>query len=128
MNAKIESIVNELLKNTHDDYFREVLTFDINNPRQADPVAHTCDADTIAVCQMIANDGFDITGFGLTQTPSPKVYCFSNRTTRQQFDVACVLPRDNPQWSFTYVNNYVGEKHNYFLADSIQEAVEKYAE
>ena len=126
-NERFEVVVNELIKNTEED-FRQVLEFDVNHPQKAECGAHTCDADTITVCQMIANDGFDITGFRLAQTPAPKTYCFHNPTTHQQFDVACQLPPENPQWSFAYVNNYVDEKHNYFLADTIQEAIEKYAE
>lgn len=122
-----ETVVKELLKNTKDRHFRYVLEFDVNHPRKAERGAHTCDSDTITVCQMIANDGFDITGFELSQTPAPKVYCFYNPTTRQQFDVALQLPKENPQWSFAYVNNYVDAKRNYFPADTIQEAIEKWA-
>lgn len=126
-NKRFEIVVKELLKNTDED-FCQVLEFDVNHPRKTNYGAHACDADTITVCQMIANDDFDITGFGLTQTPAPKVYCFHNPTTGQQFDVACILPRENPRWSFAYVNNYVDEKHNYFLTDTIQDAIEKYAQ
>ena len=128
---RFEAVVKELLKNT-DERFQDVLEFDVNHPRKADRWAHTCDADTIKVCQMIANDGFDITGFKLSQTPAPKVYCFYNPKTGQQFDVAQfdvedVGSRENPQWTFAYVNNYVDKKLNYFPADTIQEAIEKFA-
>lgn len=128
-NERFEIVVKELLKNT-DEGFCKVLEFDVNHPRKAERGAHTCDADTIAVCQMIANDGFDITGFRLSQTPAPKVYCFYNPTSHQLFDVVYSQwgSPETPRWSFAYVNNYVDEKHNYFPADTIQEAIEKFAE
>lgn len=127
-NERLEVVVKELLKNS-DKRYRNVLEFDVNHPRKAcDETDYISDEDTITVCHMIANDGFDITGFKLEQIPAPKVYGFYNPKTRQMFDVACQLSKENPQWSFAYVNNYGDDpKCNYFPADTIQEAIEKWA-
>lgn len=73
------------------------------------------DLDLIA--ELIASDGFAIEGFALVEIPHPHVFCFANYAKDQYFDVV----KFQNIWHFSY-----GEDQTHKIAQSIEEAIEKY--
>lgn len=69
------------------------------------------------IAEVIANDGYDISGFELIEIPHPKCFCFGNLKTNEYFDV--VKFWDN-KWQFSYIKDSSNA-----LATSIAEAIQK---
>ncbi len=69
------------------------------------------------VAELIANDGYDISGFELMEIPHPKVFCFGNMKTDEYFDVVGFWEN---KWSFSYIEDGSNRP-----AASIQEAITK---
>ncbi len=117
LKERIEAVAKELLKNTKNESYREELESVLINPRE--------DNNAYIVVKKIAEDGYDITGFALTEMPLDDVYDFFNYDTNQAFSICYFDGAEEPYWGFFYVADWVGD-HNGFAADSIQEAIEKY--
>ena len=69
------------------------------------------------IAEVIANDGYDISGFELIEIPHPECFCFGNSKTNEYFDV--VKFWDN-KWQFSYIKDSSNA-----LATSIAEAIQK---
>lgn len=74
-------------------------------------------SDFNEIAELIASDGYDISGFELLEIPHPKVFCFGNEEKREYFDVVKIF---DDKWQFSYIKNSANH-----LAHSIKEAVMK---
>lgn len=74
-------------------------------------------SDFDLIAELIASDGYDISGFKLLEIPHPKVFCFGNEEKGEYFDVVKFF---DDKWQFSYIEN-----GNNVLASSIKEACEK---
>lgn len=74
-------------------------------------------SDFTLIAELIANDGYDISGFKLLEIPHPKVFCFGNLETNEYFDVVKFV---DDKWQFSYIEN-----SSDCLAHSIKEAILK---
>lgn len=74
-------------------------------------------SDFELVAELIANDGYDISGFELLEIPHPQIFCFGNEEKGEYFDVVKIF---DDKWQFSYIKNSANE-----LAHSIEEACTK---
>lgn len=114
------AIIKELRKNTTTDSELQVLNY-IDDPLSLQGQA------IHRVIQMIADDGYDITGFALHEvledgSGDDGWFSFCNYATKQAFDV---IVNDAGEWSFYYTAEWVGDA-NCFPTQTIAEAVSKY--
>ena len=76
------------------------------------------------IAELIAADGYDITGFSLLEIPHPRVFCFGNNETDQYFDI---IKEKDGEWKISAL--VFSEEKGYYNvpAGSIKEAIVKSA-
>lgn len=108
-----------LLKNTNNYYIKNILEELIINGNGME------EDDIYLVVKKICEDGFDITGFGLTEIPHPCVYTFSKNVKAlgvyQEFDVYLDYFNDGSEEVSV---GYVGKDSCTHNAKTIKEAIE----
>ena len=78
---EIIECAKSLMKNTSNIYLMDELSELIYNGNAMENYA------IYKVVKKIAEDGFDISAFGLKDIPHPSVYCFGSKDNTQFFDV-----------------------------------------
>lgn len=80
--------------------------------------------ELLDVFTKICEDGFDMTGFELSEIPHPSVYAFYNEAKNQMFDICINGFCDEGEVCITYLN----DKHDICASETIQEAIVNYKE
>lgn len=80
--------------------------------------------ELLDVFTKICEDGFDMTGFELSEIPHPSVYVFYNEAKNQMFDICINGFCDEGDVCISYCD----DEHNNCVAKTIQEAIINYKE
>lgn len=80
-------------------------------------------SDMLMVLEMICEDGFDISNFGLYDIPNPSVYMFYDSVDNKMFNI-CIEENHNFD-KYAYIS-YIDHENNICIAKSIPIAIKNY--